>query len=345
MDRAGLSRLFLVLLLIQNVAYTLLRRAVGKAAMGTPSSMLIMGESIKLVVSAAWTITDKTPSDAPPGSRRIFWLFTQGKVMAFPAFIYWCMNLLSYYSLKRIDAAMFTICAQCKILTTALFSMFFLGREINATKWRALCCLVCGVVTITEFSLQENARKHKSDAAATRERDTFEFLMGSAAVILEVTLSGFCSIYFEKVVKSKKTQLTIFDRNVQLAIFSIILYFPQFIWDGWFTGWTTTTVVVSFLGAAGGILVALSVKYSDSIMKSIATSGAIVLTALFGYFFLDGPFGLPTVVGSIVTICSILNYTNAPKTPPKPKGEDYVQLSSNTTRGNSPLLKPKIVEI
>ena len=40
--------------------------------------------------------------------------------------------------------------------------------------------------------------------------------------------------------------------------------------------------VVSVLGALGGILVALSVKHADSILKSIATSGAIVLASLGG---------------------------------------------------------------
>jgi len=309
MDRASLSQLFLVLLLIQNVGYTLLRRAVGTSASGSPSSMLIVGEAIKMSVSAAFTVTDKSPSEAPPGIARIPWLIKHGQQMFLPAFIYWCMNLLSYVALSRIDAAMFTICAQCKILTTALFSMLFLGRRISMTKWRALCCLVCGVITITEFSLQENARKHASDIPEAQAKDVYEFMVGTAAVLLEVTLSGFCSIYFEKVVKSKKVKLSVFDRNVQLATYSIILYLPNFFWDGLFANWSYTTVIVSFLGAAGGILVALSVKYADSIMKSIATSGAIVFTALFGFLFLDGPMGLPTVVGSIVTICSILNYT------------------------------------
>jgi len=309
MDKASLSQLFLVLLLIQNVGYTLLRRAVGKSASGSPSSMLIVGEVIKMSVSAAFTVRDKTPSDAPPGMARLPWLIGNGQQMFLPAFIYWCMNLLSYVALSRIDAAMFTICAQCKILTTALFSMLFLGRKISMTKWRALCCLVCGVITITEFSLQENARKHATDIPETQAKDMYEFMLGTAAVLLEVTLSGFCSIYFEKVVKSRKVKLTVFDRNVQLATYSIILYLPNFFWDGLFANWSFMTIIVSFLGAAGGILVALSVKYADSIMKSIATSGAIVFTALFGYLFLDGPMGLPTVVGSIVTICSIMNYT------------------------------------
>jgi len=331
MDDASLSRIFLVLLLIQNVGYTLLRRAVGTSASGSPSSMLIVGEAIKMSVSAAFTVRDKSVSDAPPGIARIPWLIRNGQQMLLPAFIYWCMNLLSYVALSRIDAAMFTICAQCKILTTALFSMIFLERQISRARWRSLCCLVCGVVTITQFSLQENARKHATDQLETQEKDVYEFCVGTAAVLLEVTLSGFCSIYFEKVVKSKKVQLTVFDRNVQLATYSIILYLPNFFWEGFFRHWSYMTVLVSILGAAGGILVALSVRYADAIMKSIATSGAIVFTALFGYLFLDGPMGLPTVVGSIVTICSIINY--------KEGGAEVKQGDQSRTLTNSPSRK------
>jgi hypothetical protein len=43
------------------------------------------------------------------------------------------------------------------------------------------------------------------------------FLVGIAAVVAEVTLSGFISVYFERVLKGTPTQrsLTVWDRNVQ----------------------------------------------------------------------------------------------------------------------------------
>ena len=45
-----------------------------------------------------------------------------------------------------------------------------------------------------------------------------------------------------------------------------------------FAGWSGTTAVCAAVGALGGVLVALSIKLADSIMKTIATTGAIVLT-------------------------------------------------------------------
>jgi UDP-sugar transporter A1/2/3 len=58
----------------------------------------------------------------------------------------------------------------------------------------------------------------------------------------------------------------------QLAIFSIAIYTPIAIYDappggGLFSGWSNVTIWVAVFGAAGGVLVALVVKYTDSIIK------------------------------------------------------------------------------
>ncbi len=49
-------------------------------------------------------------------------------------------------------------------------------------------------------------------------------VLGYIAVITEVCLSGFASIYFEKVVKSTNEVITIWERNFQLGVFSMIMY-------------------------------------------------------------------------------------------------------------------------
>ena len=52
------------------------------------------------------------------------------------------------------------------------------------------------------------------------------WFLGFAAVLGQVTLSGFAGVYFERVLKSKgqSGNLSIWDRNVQLAFFSMVLY-------------------------------------------------------------------------------------------------------------------------
>ena len=50
-------------------------------------------------------------------------------------------------------------------------------------------------------------------------------------------------------------------------------------------------------GELGGVLVALSIKYTDSIMKTIATTGSIVLTTVLNAAFLSGHSRCPFAGG------------------------------------------------
>ena len=126
--------------------------------------------------------------------------------------------------------------------------------------------------------------------------------------------SGFASIYFEKVVKSTTEKITIWERNYQLSFYSIIMYSGIILYEGsssrvpW-SGWTFITILVSLLGAGGGLLVAATLKYADSILKTLATAGAIVLATFLGHVFLNGPLDTVVVIGSCCTIIAIFNYT------------------------------------
>jgi len=103
------------------------------------------------------------------------------------------------------------------------------------------------------------------------------------------------------------------------------------------------------VGALGGVLVALSLKYADSVTKTIATTGAfrphprrglhlhlkaapqstlglalqlyclavsrayagaIVLSTLLNAAFLDGPCNLSIVVGTLIVVVSVVSYSD-----------------------------------
>ncbi|GMI09746.1 hypothetical protein TrLO_g5317 [Triparma laevis f. longispina] len=112
------------------------------------------------------------------------------------AWIYALMNVLSFVSLARIDASTFTIVAQLKVLSTGLFSYLILNKQFSKVKVVALFNLVCGAILVTtpSISSSENTTNDGSGAGGSK-------FIGILAVALEVTLSGFASIYFEKVVK------------------------------------------------------------------------------------------------------------------------------------------------
>ena len=240
------------------------------------------------------------------------------------------MNILSFVALQYIGAGEFTICAQLKILTTAGFSVVILHTSLSWTRWRALGLLVLGCTLVASPTFT-------GDKMAKTEQVMLS-VFGYAAVLTEVALSGFASIYFEKVVKSTTEVVTIWERNVQLGFYSIIMY-SCIIFYEWtdvsitrapWSNWSVLTIMVAALGAAGGLLVAATLKYADSIMKTLAAAGAILLSTVLGHVFLDGPLDVVVCIGGLCTIIAIANYTldNTPvsaivssKPPPMDQGE------------------------
>jgi solute carrier family 35 (UDP-sugar transporter), member A1/2/3 len=67
--------------------------------------------------------------------------------------------------------------------------------------------------------------------------------------------------------------------------------------------------IVTLLGAAGGLLVALSIKYGDAILKTLATTAAIILSSVLDYLFLNGPLTPIMMIAGVQVILSICNYT------------------------------------
>jgi UDP-sugar transporter A1/2/3 len=216
------------------------------------------------------------------------------------------MNILSFVSLRNISAGMFTIIAQCKILTTAAFSTIILQRNYSWTKWRALISLMLGVLLFSEPIWGNSATSQTQEGA--------NVFLGTTAVLIEVTLSGFASIYFEKVIKTDPLQLNIWERNFQLALGSFPVYLAFIANDrggevGLFGGWSFVAFLLACLGAAGGLLVALSIKYGDSILKTLATTGAIILSSLLDHYLLNGPLTPSMMIAGVQVIISIINYT------------------------------------
>lgn len=335
----SIKAVVLVSVTMQNALYTLLRRYSQGVLKETVSSaeVLLLSELFKLTVSAYVTTSSADPSDAVGrGSQKLLWLAANSSKMLVLALIYAAMNVLSFVALRRIDAAAFTVCAQLKILTTAFFAVVVLQRHLTWTKWRALMLIVCASVLVSTPAISGDSFRSKADCGDSdqaahlavepeeeeaEEGGYYDTAVGFGAVLAEVILSGFASIYFEKVIKATNVKLSIWDRNFQLALYSILFYASMIVYDNATTGreigggWSVLSLLVSVLGALGGILVALSVKHTDSIMKSIAVSGAIVLASAGGYAFLGGPMTLPMALGSVVAIIATQNYTFDHETP------------------------------
>ena len=327
--------LVLVVLCTQNSIYTVLRRY----SLGTLQEkynkyeVLLVAEVIKIIFSA-YMISD-LPGYEQGFSTKLKRLAIRSKKMLGLAAMYGAMNVLSFVSLKNIGAGMFTIFAQLKIMTTAGFSAIVLGRRYSTPRWRALLSLMLGVLLFSE-PVWNTSEEHPKDT---------NLVIGVIAVLIEVSLSGFSSIYFEKVIKTstEAENLGIWERNFQLSLWSFPLYIGFILFgsgDEYPIGanWSVMAFILSLLGATGGLLVALSIKYGDSILKTLATTAAIILSSVLDHFWLGGPLTPIMNIAACQVIIAICNYT-FDETPieddKKHKGGEYYHVLKDLTEEDS----------
>jgi UDP-sugar transporter A1/2/3 len=303
----------LILICLQNAGYSLIRKYSVANENVSSKEILIVAEFLKLFISIYMTLNDTDESDAEgKGLAKLGWLLKNSGRMFVLAAIYGAMNILSFVALEYIGAGEFTICAQLKILSTAGFSVLILGTSLSAAKWRALILLVLGCLLVASPSFTNDVPS-KSDSVYLQ-------LLGYIAVLTEVLMSGFASIYFEKVVKSTQEVVTIWERNFQLGVYSILIYGAIIVYENLFpaigatapraifSNWTGITFLVCCLGGFGGLLVAATLKYADAILKTLAAAGAIVLSTVLGHYLLDGPLNTVVSIGAAIVCISILNY-------------------------------------
>lgn len=313
--RVSVKTWILILICVQNAGYSLIRKYSVANENVSSKEILIVAEFLKMIISVYMTLNDTEESDAEgKGLAKLMWLLKNSGRMFVLAGIYGAMNILSFVALEYIGAGEFTICAQLKILSTAGFSVLILGTSLSWAKWRALLLLVLGCLLVASPSFEVD------DSTESKTNSKFFKLLGYIAVLSEVLMSGFASIYFEKVVKSTQEKVTIWERNFQLGIYSILIYGFIIVYDNLFavtveaepralfSNWTVVTFLVCCLGGFGGLLVAATLKYADAILKTLAAAGAIVLSTVLGHYLLDGPLNTVVTIGGAVVCLSILNY-------------------------------------
>jgi UDP-sugar transporter A1/2/3 len=69
--------------------------------------------------------------------------------LAIPSGLYAIQNNLLFIALSYLNAATYQVTYQLKILTTALCSVFMLGKRIEKHQWFSLSMLALGVAFVT----------------------------------------------------------------------------------------------------------------------------------------------------------------------------------------------------
>lgn len=235
--------------------------------------------------------------------------------------------------------------AVLQIPITALCCVWMLDRRLIREQWLSIVLLTAGVALVQmSGGAHHNEVDHAGeDASSDVIADAQNQMIGFAAVVGASVFSGIASVYLEKCLKSNtpttqsesstassgpkpemSSSRALWIRNVQLALVSLVI--GSFIYYGeaaeadagtssFFSGYTPMVWIVILLQIAGGLLVALVIRYTDNIAKTFATSCSIVLSFALSIAFFDYHLNLATVVGSAATLYSTWLFGRSPCLP------------------------------
>ncbi|KAJ6050072.1 hypothetical protein N7444_006788 [Penicillium canescens] len=280
--------------------------------------------------------------------------------MAIPAGLDVLSNSLLYIALSNLRAATFQVTFQLKFLTTAIFGLMLLRRSIAPRKWGLLLLLVVGVALVqipdasTERMLQDDHANHyfprsleewkavkqgsSSGSSLQKRSATYEGIeediltadphlnstIGLLATIGAALASGLASTYFEKVLKDSSNHISLWVRNVQLAIYSI---FPalfigivfrdgeKIAEDGFFQGYNWAVWSTIVIQALGGIVSAFYVSHAHKDARSLATTVNIILSIIGSIWLFDFEVSASFLLGSAAVLVATHYYGNPSFTP------------------------------
>ena len=233
-------------------------------------------------------------------------------------------NLL-YLAVSNLDAAVFQVTYQLKVLTTAMFSVVLLKRTLSYQKIAALILLTLGVALVQLDKAQ--------DASSNSYQEQSRWV-GLVAVLGACCTSGFGGVYFELVLKphahdnDKQTPIrpppSVWAKNVQLSTFGLIIGLSgAFMKDataikanGFLQGYTGVVWGVVALQACGGLVVAAIIKYADNILKNFATAVSIVTSTIVSASLFGFSVSALFVWGCVLQFFAIYLYSKKEDVPP-----------------------------
>lgn len=175
----------------------------------------------------------------------------------------------------------------------------------------SLLVLALGVAIVQLSSIE-------SKGASVEGQNQF---IGLLAVFFSCCTSGAAGVYFEKMLKSTNN-ISVYMRNCQLSTWSILLgLVPVFCNDfdeirehGFFAGYDAVVVGVIVSQAMTGLIVALVMKYADTILKGFATSVAVVLATVLSIFIWNANCKVDFwfLIGAAMVMWAVRLYSNYP---------------------------------
>ncbi|CAE7431634.1 SLC35A1 [Symbiodinium microadriaticum] len=238
----------------------------------------------------------------------VMFFSTESFRMLVPAVLYSLQNSLQYVAASNLDISVCQVLYQMKLVTTALFSVAMLNRQLTPPQWWGIFLCALGVAAV-QLSTAENSQQKAGQQA----------WVGFLAVSVACITSGLAAVYTEKVFKSGNSSLWV--RNMHLAGWSLVAISWGLVANdgskirekGFFLGWNFLVCVVVALQALGGMAVAVVAKYADNISKGFATAISIILTCVASVYLFDLHPSATFTAGTSLVLLSLYLYTRPVK--------------------------------
>jgi len=240
------------------------------------------------------------------------------KLLVIPASIYNVQQTLEYVALSNIDASIFSVVVQSKLIMTAIFSTIILGKKLKKVQVISLTLLTVGVImcNLKVNNVEEIEKKDGSNA-----------FIGLVATLTIAMCSGFACVYTEKVIKKKSSNKaneelrknhSLAYMQVQLASVSLIVMgaygvfmdYDEIMKNGLFNNFTPTAFFNVFNSGLGGLMVAGVLKYADAVLKGYATAVSVIVTGILSKILFGTDLGILYVLGIIIVIAAVFLYNS-----------------------------------
>ncbi|XP_059060126.1 UDP-N-acetylglucosamine transporter [Achroia grisella] len=305
----------LVILTLQNAVLGLSMRyaRTRDVEMFSSSAAVFMAEVFKLIICFALVMQES--GNIKKGMQSMYTTVILNVKdtlrVCVPSFLYIIQNNLLYVSASNLDAATYQVTYQLKLLTTAFFAVVVLKRKLKKWQWLALALLAAGVALVQLSSTGSSESDKTSSNLPKQSR-----ILGFSAALAACFISGFAGIYFEKVLK--ESDVSVWMRNVQLSLLSLPFGLATYLFNEGslnhlLKGFDGFVWYLVLLQAAGGLIVAVVVKYADNILKGFATSVAIIISCVASIFIFSFVLTIQFAAGTMLVIGSIFLYGYVPK--------------------------------
>lgn len=310
--------ILLALLIIQNTASALLGRFIRSASVERElfsiSHFIIISEVAKLILSIVCEAL-RTNGTIKMQMKHTYKQSKETMKMAIPALLYLGSNNLLYIALTNLTVPTFQLACQMKLVITATVSFLVLNRTYSLQQWCCLIFISCALGIIATESPVRPADKDDS----TYDKN---ILTGLGAVALSCLFSSLAGVYFEKWIKEEnqgsnlKPTISLWMKNFQLALWSLAIACVQCyvtedeMLSEFFYGFDAYVWTQVCLLAVGGLLVASVLKYSDNVVKGLATGLSTVASIVLSTLFFGTRVSFPLIASVTIVFAATFSFLN-----------------------------------